>query len=164
MRVASNSGPLIHLAQVNALFRLKELYGGVIITEGVYLEAVERGKSEGYADAMPIEGGVKSGWIKVVKRGAAADFSRFGLHDAEAGIISLALSEKVDLIHLDDDPARELAKALGLKVRGSIGVIVEALKKKRASKKEALKFLNELAGLMYLSGEAYREAREALEK
>jgi len=78
-------------------------------------------------------------------------------------VISLALNEKYDLILLDDDAARQLARALGLKVRGSIGVIVDALRKKKISKKEALKFLDKLAGVMYLSGEAYMVAREAIE-
>lgn len=164
MKAASNTGPLIHLAQINALFLLKELYGEVIITEEVRAGAVERGKEEGCADAVLIESAIESGWIKVAKRGAGIDSSRFGLHSAEAGVISLALKEKLDLVLLDEDAARELAKMLGLKVRGSIGVIVEALQKKKISKREALKFLNALASVMYLSGEAYREAREAVER
>lgn len=164
LKAASNSGPLIHLAQINALFLLKKLYGEVTITEEVRVEAVERGKEEGCADAVLIESAIKSGWIKVAKRGAAVNFSRFGLHEAEARVISLALSGNFDLIILDDDAARELAKMLGLKVRGSLGVVIEALQKKKISRKEALKFLNALASVMYLSGEAYREAREAVER
>ncbi|MBI5253031.1 MAG: hypothetical protein HY930_01325 [Euryarchaeota archaeon] len=164
MKVASNSSPLIHLAQVNALFLLKELYGEVVITEEVRAEAVERGKEEGCADAILIKDAIETGAIKVVRHGTARDFSRFGLHEAEANVISLVLNEKFDLILLDEDAARELARMLGLKVRGSIGVIIEALRKKRITRKEALKFLNELASVMYLSGEAYREAREAIEK
>lgn len=164
MRVASNSGPLIHLAQVKALFILNELYSEVVITEEVHFEVVARGKEEGFADAVLIEDAIKSGRIKIVKRGGVADYARFGLHAAEAKVISLAVKEKFDLILLDDDAARELAMTLGLKVRGSIGVVVEAYRKKRISKKEALEFLNALASSMYLSGEAYREAREALEE
>jgi len=164
LKAAGNSGPLIHLAQINALFLLKKLYRRVVITEEIRTEAVELGKKEGCADAALIENAVKSGWIKIIKHSVARNFSGFGLHDAETGVISLALEEKFDLILLDDDAARELAKMLGLKVRGSIGVITEALQKRKISKKEAIKFLDALASVMYLSSETYREAQEAIEK
>lgn len=159
----SNSGPLIHLAQLNALFLLRQLYKEVTITEKVETEVVERGKEEGYADALLIERGIQK-WIKVVKAQRKIDFSGFGLHDAEAEVISHALNEKFDLVLLDDDAARELARTLGLKVRGSIGIIIEALQMKKISKKEALKFLDALAEVMYLSGEAYATARDGIEK
>lgn len=163
MKVASNSGPLIHLAQINAL-SLLGLYKEVVIPGKIKAEAVDRGKKEGCVDAVRIEKAIKEGMIKVVKHAANANFSTFGLHEAEAEVVSLALNEKYDLILLDDDAARELARALGLKVRGSIGVIIDALRKKKISKKEALKFLDKLAGVMYLSGEAYAVAREAIER
>lgn len=164
MKVISNSGPLIHLAHINALFLLRQLYKEVTITEKVETEVVERGKKEGCADALLIEKGMQSGWIKVAKTQRKIDFSGFGLHDAEAEVISHALNEKFDLVLLDDDSARELARTLGLKVRGSIGTIIEALQMKKISKKEALKFLDALAEVMYLSGEAYATAREGIEK
>lgn len=163
MKVASNSGPLIHLAQINAISLLGELYKEVVIPRKIKAEAVDMGKKEGCADAVQIERAIRSGMINVAEHAANANFSTFGLHEAEADVTSLSLNEKYDLILLDDDATRELARALGLKVRGSIGVIVDALRKKKISKKEALKFLDKLAGVMYLSGEAYMVAREAIE-
>lgn len=115
-------------------------------------------------DAVSIEKAISDGVIKVAEHALEANFSTFGLHDAEAEVISLALNEKYDLVLLDDDAARELARSLGLKVRGSIGVIVEALRKKKISKKEATKLLDKLVGVMYLSGEVYAVAREAIER
>lgn len=164
MKVISNSGPLIHLAQINAFFLLKELYKEVTITERVKVEAVERGKEEGCSDALLIEKGIKDRWIKVAKVQRKLDFSRFGLHDAEGEVISYALDEKFDLVLIDEDVARELAETLGIKVRGSVGIIIEALQKKKISKKEALKFLDALTEVMYLSGEVYATAREGIEK
>jgi len=90
-------------------------------------------------------------------------FTRFGLNAAEAQLISFCLHEECDLVLLDDDAAREVARALGLSVRGSIGVIIEARKLEKLEKKEALRLLDELSQTMYLSREIYRMAKKVLE-
>jgi len=53
--IVSNSGPLIHLAKIDRLNLLKELFGEVTIPLEVKLEVVDRGKDEGMADAFLIE-------------------------------------------------------------------------------------------------------------
>ena len=166
MKVASDSGPLIHLATIQALYLLKELYDPILITDAVRKESIDRGKEEGYPDALLIETAVKEGWIKV----AGAELSinetltRFGLNMAEAQLISFCLHEECDLVLLDDDAAREVARTLGLSVRGSIGVIIEARKLEKLEKKEALGLLDELSQVMYLSREIFQMARKTLEK
>ncbi|MFQ5816209.1 MAG: hypothetical protein ACE5G7_06905, partial [Candidatus Hydrothermarchaeaceae archaeon] len=107
---------------------------------------------------------IKEGWIKIVEHGARKDeHTRFGIHKAEAGLISYALDKDVELILLDDDAAREVARALGLAVRGSVGVLIEALKKDKISKKRALEMLDGLTNVMYLSSEVYKTARNSIE-
>lgn len=160
MRVASNSGPLIHLAQIRELSLLKELFGEVLITDAVKGEVV---KEKEHPDVVLIENAIQEGWIRVVKSSGGRRFSRFGIHDAEASLISYAIKENIGVILLDDDAARELARTLDLKVRGSIGVVIESLKKGKISKVRALKILDELNRIMYLSSEVYKIARDTIE-
>lgn len=160
MRVASNSGPLIHLAQIRELSLLKELFGEVLITDAVKGEVV---KEKEHSDVVLIENAIQEGWIRVVKSSGGRRFSRFGIHDAEASLISYAIKENIGVILLDDDAARELARTLDLKVRGSIGVVIESLKKGKISKVRALKILDELNRIMYLSSEVYKIARDTIE-
>jgi hypothetical protein len=160
LRVASNSGPLIHLAQIRELSLLKELFGEVLITDAVKGEVV---KEKEHSDVVLIENAIQEGWIRVVKSSGGRRFSRFGIHDAEASLISYAIKENIGVILLDDDAARELARTLDLKVRGSIGVVIESLKKGKISKVRALKILDELNRIMYLSSEVYKIARDTIE-
>lgn len=164
MRVASNTGPIIHLAQIHGLFLLKELYGEVLITDEVRREAVNIGEKERCPDVILIENAIQKRWIKIVNSGERKEeFIRFGIHQAEAEIISYALEENVDLILLDDDAAREVARTLSLEVRGSIGILIEALKKNKISKRKALKMLDRLTDVMYLNSEVYKTARDSVE-
>jgi len=46
MKVVCNSGPLIALSKVGKLEVLKKLFGGIIISEAVWKELVEKGKEK----------------------------------------------------------------------------------------------------------------------
>ncbi|MEA1904943.1 MAG: hypothetical protein U9M97_03580, partial [Candidatus Hadarchaeota archaeon] len=56
---------------------------------------------------------------------------------------------------------RTFAKGLGLEVMGSIGVLLRALKMGLLSRSEALRKLDELSRVMWLSPGAYEEAMRA---
>ncbi|NOZ77166.1 MAG: hypothetical protein GXO65_05765 [Euryarchaeota archaeon] len=164
LRVWSNSGPLIHLAKIENLWLLKELYSKIFIVEAVKEEVVDRGKAQGHADALLIESALKEGWIKLEKSvPPVGELKRFGLHRGEAQTISAALEGKGTVL-LDDDAAREVASHLGLPVRGSLGVLVLAARDGILGKKEALKALDRLADLMYVNVEVYRLTKEAIER
>ena len=65
---------------------------------------------------------------------------------------------------LDDDPARKFARLLGVKVRGSIGIIIAGAKRQLITKQKALQALDQLAETMYLDTKTYRTTRKTLEK
>lgn len=54
-KVVSNSGPLMALAKLNQLSILKKLFQKVLIPQAVYEEAVIRGMTQGYPDALAIK-------------------------------------------------------------------------------------------------------------
>ncbi|MHA1833781.1 MAG: hypothetical protein ACTSV7_07305, partial [Candidatus Baldrarchaeia archaeon] len=59
---------------------------------------------------------------------------------------------------------REFARILGVTVRGSLGILIEGLKKGILTRKEALKKLDELSEVMYISMEVYKLVRRKLEE
>ena len=123
MPVVSNSTPLIHLAKIDKLDLLKEFFGEVFIPEAVYRECVLEGK--GSEDSEPIE---KADWIKVVriKDETLKKSLMLELDEGESEAIVLALEVNSELLLIDDYDGREIARALGLKVTGTIGVLLKA--------------------------------------
>ena len=123
--VVSDSSPLIHLSQIGRLHLLKELFGELLIPQAVYHEVV-------------IEGGGKPGskevreasWIIVmeIRNERLKRLLQFQLDEGEAEAIVLALETKASLVLLDDREARLQAKRLGLKITGTLGILLRAKK------------------------------------
>jgi len=166
LAVTSDSGPLIHLAKIGLLHLLRELFSTVTIPSEVKAEVVDRGKERGYADAILVEEAVRKGWIRVVDVKMPEEFVRLcreaGVDDGEAQVLRLA-REKGILALIDDESPREFALSLGITVRGTIGVLVDAVKRGILTRALALRKFDELSDLMYMSGELYRLARESIE-
>jgi predicted nucleic acid-binding protein len=137
--IVSDASPLISLAKAGKLYLVRELFERVLIEEEVKLEVIDRGKEEGAPDALVIEDAIKEGWIEV---GKIEDEKRFsGIHKGEGNTILLAKKYKC-LVLIDEEDAREVARAMGLKVRGSLYVLKKAVEKGLMSKDEAIRTLN----------------------
>ena len=164
--VVSNSGPLIHLARIDRLNLLKELFGTVIMPLDVKIEVVDRGKEEGAADAFLIESEIRDGWIVIeeitTRDGVKEIARRAGIEIGESAAIMLARRKKCPIL-LDDLAARRFATGLGLEVAGSIGVLIRSAKNRRLPKSEALDALERLARVMWLSIDVYEDARKTIE-
>jgi len=77
------------------------------------------------------------------------------LHEAEIGVVYYAYQNKITAL-LDEDPARVFARSLGVKVKGSLGLLIEGLKEGLITRSEAVKSLDKLADVMYLSSSIYK--------
>lgn len=163
--IVSNSGPLIHLARIDRLKLLKELFGEVVIPHEVKLEVVDRGKDEGAADAFLIEGEIEAGWILIDQSkssGVKEIAESAGMDIGEVSAIMLAREMKCPIL-IDDLAARRFAIGMGLEVAGSIGVLIRSAKMGKISKSEALDALDKLARVMWLSVDVYEDTRMAIE-
>ena len=163
----ANAGPLIHLARISKLHLIQVLFKEVHIPEAVKNEAVNKGKAEGYADALAIERAVSLGWIKVVKTETSAEKlteeTKIGKGEAEA--VLLAKQMGTTRILMDDDRARRVARSLGLKPHGTVYILKLALVRKVLTKAEYAQSLQRAldAGL-YLSTELYLKALKGNEE
>ena len=121
--VVSNSSILIHLSRIGKLWLLKEIFGKVVIPKAVYKECIVEGK----AGSDEIK---SSEWIEVreIRDLNLKKVLQMLLDEGEAEAIVLALESNADLILLDETEARKIAKGLGLKVTGTIGILLKAKK------------------------------------
>jgi len=159
-KVVSNSSPLIHLAKIERLDLLRSFFSEVLVPDAVYRECVaEGGKRD---DAAKI---AKAKWIRVrkIKDVNLKRALMMELDEGEAEAIVLALEDSADLILLDDYEARRVARSFGLKVTGTIGILLRA---KHEGKIKSLK--DEIEGLMktgfWMSGELYERILKELEE
>ncbi len=122
-KVVCNSSPLIHLAKIGKLELLKDYFTEISIPEAVYRECVIDGKDR--EDAKRIE---NAAWIRVVdiKNIDLKKALNTVLDEGASEAIVLALQESADLILLDDYEARELARTYGMKITGTIGLLIKA--------------------------------------
>lgn len=124
-KVVSNSSPLIHLAKIGRLELLKDYFRIVSIPEAVYKECVIDGKNREEVKLIR-----SAEWLKVirVKDRKLVKLLQASLDEGESETIALSLEIGADLVLLDDYDAREKARLFGLKITGTIGVLLKAKK------------------------------------
>ncbi|HEQ78309.1 MAG TPA: DUF3368 domain-containing protein [Euryarchaeota archaeon] len=157
--IVSNSTPLICLTKLNRLHLLKEFFVEVCIPEEVYREVVTRGKEEKYPDALLVEEAVKEGWVIVKKATEMKRLEEYGIDKGEVEAISLALNLKYSGILVDQSHARFVAEVMGLVPKGTIFVLLKALKNGVFSFDDYLKDMETLVKTGFrMSDDVYIEA------
>lgn len=122
MIAVSNSTPLIALAKIDRLGLLKDYFEEVFIPEEVYDEVVRRGGNLAGSSEV-----AACSWIRVkqVKNRMAVEALSLSLDKGEAEAI--VLSRELDsLLIIDDGAGRRTAELLGLKITGTIGILLLA--------------------------------------
>ena len=117
MIVVGDSSPLIALSSVDRLDLMHLLFDTVIIPVSV--------RDEVMGTAAKIAGELPS-FIRVepVAAELPVRFLKLNLHAGESEAIALALERGIQGIILDDKQAREIAAELGLKVIGTLGLLI----------------------------------------
>ena len=123
--VVSDSSPLIHLSQIGRLNLLKDLFGELLIPPAVYHEVVIEGRGRPGSEEVR-----EASWIRVVeiRNKYLKRLLQFLLDEGESEVIVLALEVNAGLVLLDEREARLQAKRLGLRVTGTLGVLLRAKK------------------------------------
>lgn len=135
-RVVSNTGPLIHLAEID-LTKALNLFKEVYITSEV--------KNELIRNKIHVPKKIKLVNLKPQFKDVAEILvNKFSLDLGEAQSIALALQEKVNYFLTDDLDARMVANAHSLEAHGTVGIILRALRENMINKGVAIKKINEL--------------------
>lgn len=123
MTVVVNTSPLVALDRIGWLNLLPTLFGAVTRPQSVIDELNAGRRVYGGSDSL-----FHAAWL-----GTADDppemVLRKELGAGETAVIALVLKIKADLVILDDLAARNVAAELGLKVTGTLGILLAAHKK-----------------------------------
>lgn len=134
MPVVSNTSPILNLAIVGQLNLLHHQFGEILIPSAV-LHELKIGEQRPGSQAM--SEAISAGWIQVREMSdqPLTQLLKQTLDKGEAEAIALAIELKADWILLDEREGRKVAKSLGLKVIGILGVLLRA---KQAGELESL--------------------------
>ena len=122
MTVVADSSPLVILAKLQCFELLRQLFQRLTISAEVHYEVAVAG-----ADLPGAAEVAKAEWIEVKRlrdQAALAPAQRkYALGAGEMSTILLAKELGAKLVLLDDYKARKLAKAEGLEILGSVGLL-----------------------------------------
>jgi len=124
--VVADSSPLIALAKIEQFHLLRRLFERIVVPDAVWIEVVVRG--EGKPASALVLSAHQEGWIQRqrARNVLAVTLLRANLGPGEAEAIVLAQEIKAMWVLLDDDLARAYATGIGLRVKGTVGVLLAA--------------------------------------
>ena len=122
-RIVINTGPILALiSALGNLEILKDLYDEVIVPQEVCREIMEGG-STGFGVPEFSQANWLTKWQKTLN---ISPYLANSLDSGEAGVIQLALAERIDYVCIDEAVGRRVARLHGLKLTGSIGILIHA--------------------------------------
>jgi hypothetical protein len=134
-KVVSNTTPIISLLKIGKLEILKNLYTEIYVPQEVFIE-IEAGRHKKYYSNL-----LEIDWIKIEQIQNKKSTSYFlDLDKGEAEAIVLATEIEAELILLDEALGRYHAKHAGLRVTGTIGILIKAKKEGLISELKPLIF------------------------
>lgn len=131
--VVSDTGSLIHLAQINKLYLLKRLFKQIEITPNVKREAYNESVKLRHPDADIIGKAIEEGWItveEILKKMVQvskklAEGEKISITDAET--LLLARQKNAEVL-VDEKALSNLARMFGLKTWNTWTVLLETLR------------------------------------
>lgn len=125
MPVVSNTSPILNLAAIGQLHLLKEQFRTIHIPVAVHKELRVEMDLPG---SRIVREAVEAGWIQVqeARDKAFIKVLQRDLDQGEAEAIALAIQVGAGWTLLDERDGRRVAKSLGLRVTGILGILLRA--------------------------------------
>ena len=126
-----NASPLIYLGKIGALYLVPKLFTKCYTTSLVRNEVL----GENDTPEFSILDASFSDWLSLMEptnKQLIKRLEQFGIHNGEATVIALAKElqdeKNESVVIIDDLAARGIARTLDLKVIGTLGILLKALK------------------------------------
>ncbi len=151
MKVTADASILIHLAAIGRFYLLEELFGEVMIPESVYKEVVVEGW--GLSGSLETAEALRTGLIKVgevIDKEKVREFSqRYRVSATNAEVIQLSKELNSKIVLADEEEVRDAAQEAGLQVKGCLGILVDSVKNKIISSRQAVQDIDNLVASGY---------------
>lgn len=162
MIIVSDTTPIISLIKINRLDLLQKLFGEVLIPEAVYRELTTNAVFKNEADRVKDSDFLKTASVKNRKALEVLQAAS-GLDDGESEAIILADELHSDALIIDERKGRKVAQKLGIKITGTIGIMLQAHTENMISSDEIKMYLEQLKNSnIRLSDSLIREALSLL--
>ncbi|MDE7046084.1 MAG: DUF3368 domain-containing protein [Acetatifactor sp.] len=125
MIVVSDTTPVISLMKAGQLELLRQLFEAVYIPEAVYRELTD---NEAFSEEVRMVQECEFLYMQKVDNGkSVAILQNFtGLDAGESEAIILADEMNSDVLLMDERKGRQVAKKLGIRITGTIGILTQA--------------------------------------
>lgn len=135
MIVVSDTTPLISLLKINRLDLLKKLFGDVLIPQAVFDELTDDERFRLEADQIREK---KFIVVKPVNNSESTNILKraTGLDQGESEAIVLTDELKADLLLMDEAKGRNVSAQMGLRIMGTIGILMAAYEEDELSSDE----------------------------
>jgi hypothetical protein len=123
MRVVSNTSPLSNLAMIGEISFLQQIYPTILIPPTVYAELMRLPKIQPTISTL-----LHAGWLEIQTPQDLQLIQTLNqvLDPGEAAAIALAIEINADRLLIDERLGRSIALKYGLKIRGILGILVNA--------------------------------------
>lgn len=138
--VISDAGPIIHLDELGCSDLLVDL-GTILIPTAVAREITHHRPNALATPPFPFA--IVNATDEPALR-LAEIAKRVPLHAGELAAIRLALARCPAMLLTDDTAARLAARSLGLSARGTLGIVVRAIRKRIRSREQVVEILTQL--------------------
>lgn len=138
--VVCDAGPLIHLDELDALDLLVD-FAGVLVPDAVWRE-VEKHRPAALTCPSIMLRRITPRMSPPPELQALAQV--FSLHAGEWQALRVAIEHRPGLLLTDDTAARLAAGNLGISTRGTIGILVRAIRRGQRTKEEILALLRSI--------------------
>ncbi|OQY45001.1 MAG: nucleotide-binding protein [Anaerolineaceae bacterium 4572_78] len=130
-----NSTPLIALSIVGHLNLLKQLFDDVIVPYSVYNEVAQKGVGRIGANEI-----TQADWLSIKHPNKTYFFppELIGLDVGERDVILLAQEMHTDWVIIDEKLGRKVANILGLKIKGTLGILLISHRTNLITKEQAI--------------------------
>ena len=138
--IVCDAGPIIHLDELNCLDLVFD-FNKVFIPEAV-LQEIKRHRPQVLKNDLFNYENIKVGSIHNMELKTLV--TSLSLHEGEQEALNLMLSKPESMLITDDSAARLAATTLKLKVHGTIGIIIRAIRRNQRSTSEVIEIVHSI--------------------
>lgn len=141
MKAVINATPLIALALIDKLALLPQIFDDILVAGAVYDEIVIKGAGRPGSDVV-----ATAEWLYVQAPESTSSIEPMllGLDPGELETLLLAREVQADWVLIDERLGRRTARAMGLEIKGTVGILLVAFHAGLLSGEDALAAVQEL--------------------